>query len=310
MLVLARRASSRIMKPAAAACIQRAYVRYRAEQHTRTAASIIAAQWRAHHQQVNRGLAATKLQAHARRLKAKRASWQILAAIKVQAAVRGLAARKLCRHLLATRIQAQARMVLASRHYRKVQRATCVIQASWQMARSKVVGKHLAGAVERLQAGAVLSKYQQGGLSHERHERFMWLSTDRKKLCWSDPASREGRRNDNAKSVEMETITAVSGGVKTSLMKKMGRRADGLSVKDLLTGGRSRPLEASRAFSLIGRDRVLDLVAPNNETQQVWLRDLRTLLVYGHHLDHKAAVGAIEAGVRRGSLAETAAAAA
>lgn len=234
----------------------------------------------------------------------------MLAAIKVQAAARGMAARKLRRYLLATRIQAQLRMVLASRHYRKVQRATRMIQASWQMVRSKVVGKRLAGAAGRLQAGAVLSKYQKGGLSHERHERFIWLSTDRKKLCWSDPAAREGRRSDNAKSVEMETITAVSEGVKTSLMKKMVRRADGLSVKDLLNGGRSRPLEASRAFSPIGRDRVLDLVAPDDETRQVWLRDLRTLLVYGHHLDHKAALGAIEAGMRRGSLAEPAAAAA
>ena len=40
------------------------------------------------------------------------------------------------------------------------------------------------------------------------------------------------------------------------------------------------------------------------------VRDLRTLLLFGHHLDHRAGTGAITAGMGRGSLADPVAAAA
>lgn len=217
------------------------------------------------------------------------------------------------------RIQARARGASTRRQLREAHAAARRIQAAWRSARSRVVGRRLAGATARLQAGLFLSKYQKGGLSHERHERFVWLSKDKTKLCWTRPTEHGSRCSETDKSVSMEAVTAISTGCKTELMKKMERRAGGagagganemLRKVSQLFGARSRGLDADCALSLIGSDRVLDLVAPDEATRTLLLRDLRTLLLYGHHLEHKAALGAVEAGVRRGSLVEPAAAAA
>ena len=301
MLVLARRASSRIMKPAAATSIQKAYRRARNDRATKiAAANTIIATWRIHADRVQRESCIIKLQSAVRRHQAMLKRTELLAQLlpcilRIQATARGIAIRK---------------------HAQKMSAAACLVQASWRMVRSQVVGRRLAGATARLQAGGLIAKYPKGGLSHERHERFMWLSKDRKKLCWTSPATKDARSSEADKSVSMLGVTAVSDGLKTTLLKKMGRRADAGAGRELmrtpaeLLGGRARPLDAACAFSLIGSDRVLDLVAPDEGTRSQWLRDLRTLLVYGHHLDHEAAVGAIEAGMRRGSLADPAAAAA
>lgn len=272
------------MKPAAATVIQQAYRRACQERQTRAshAQRTIVKSWR-NHLTKKRVRSAIIMQAAVRRHLAAKQRADILARLTpmvlcIQGCVRGMLARRQLRDALA---------------------AACSIQASWRMARSKVVGCRLAGATARLQAGAVLAKYRQkGGLSHERHAKFVWLSKDRQKLCWTDPAAKDARSSEADKSVSMKAVTAVSSGVKTSLMKKVEKAPW------------TRPLDGACAFSLIGSDRVLDLVAPDRASQEHWLRDLRTILVYGHHLDHKVAVGAIEAGMRRGSLAEPVAAAA
>lgn len=107
----------------------------------------------------------------------------------------------------------------------------------------------------------------------------------------------------------MAGVTAVTAGAKTPLMKKMGRRADPRRQSVLAKGlgfQRALPLDEATAFSLISHDRVLDFVAPTAADAKHWLRDLRTILTFGHHLDHDAAVSAVAAGVRRGSLSDAA----
>eukprot|EP00322_Chrysochromulina_rotalis_P024115 CAMPEP_0115852370 /NCGR_PEP_ID=MMETSP0287-20121206/12961_1 /TAXON_ID=412157 /ORGANISM="Chrysochromulina rotalis, Strain UIO044" /LENGTH=354 /DNA_ID=CAMNT_0003306429 /DNA_START=39 /DNA_END=1103 /DNA_ORIENTATION=+ len=301
ILVLAKRASERIMEPASATLIQKQYRAYKTHKVQReecraAASNFIATVWRAHQQRL---LAAMELQR------------KLYAALRIQTAARRLHAKAFRLNVLATRIQKHARGILTRRRYREALVALRSIQATWQMVRSQVVGRRLAGATARLQAGALLSKYQKGGFSHERHERFVWLSKDRKKLCWADAALATAASEERAKFVNIEAVTAVTSDVKTSLMKKMKRRAENSSIKELLRkpaaaliSGRALPLDAACAFSLISRDRMLDLYAPDETTCASWLRDLRTILVYAHHFDHKAAVGAIEAGIRRGSLVE------
>jgi len=309
-LVLSRRASSRIIKPAAASAIQKAYrqAKQAREEHAARASLHSSFKvWRA------------TVQAQAARCELEE-----LSAIALQAAARGHCAKTQRRALLASllpallRLQALARSRIASRGLHAAVAAARCIQSHWRMVRSRVVGQRLTGALARLQNGAVLDKYQKGGLSHERRRRFVWLSKDRQKLCWTEPSAADSRCSATDKSVDMEAITAVSAGVKTKLMKKMGRRAEASAaelilrkpVDALLSGAKAQPLDASCAFSLIGRDRVLDLVAPSEDLQAQWLRDLRTLLLFGHHLDHSAGMDAITAGMGRGSLADPVAAAA
>lgn len=305
MLVFSRRASSRIMKPAAATAIQQAYrhvLHLRAVVRATTKLQATARRLRVVQQKVRMEHAATVLQAAARRRQA---------VVRVQADAQAR---------VVARIQAAARGRYLRRHLREENAAARTVQASWRMARSRVVGQRLAGAQARLQAGVRLAKYQAGGLSHERHERFVWLSKDRTKLCWTHPAAQDARCSATDKGVAMERITAVAKGVQTPLMKKMDRRAGNPTqgtttellqkLAERLGARRARELDEQCAVSLIGSERVLDLYAPDEATRTQWLRDVRTLLVYSHTLEHSKALGAVEAGIRRGSLAEPVAAAA
>merc|ERR1711918_64104 len=76
-------------------------------------------------------------------------------------------------------------------------------------------------------------------------------------------------------------------------------------MKRMEKAPRALPLDEACAFSVLTHERkTLDFVAPSAPARTMWLRDLRTLLLYGHYLDHAKAREAVEAGVRRGSLNE------
>jgi len=302
ILVLAKRASSRIMTDPAAVQIQAAW-----------RAHVIAKEEHAELREVTRK-AAHVIQTASRvhLAKVRRVREELTASVHLQAAARRLLARRQRRHLMfdiVLAIQMRARCWLARSRLREARAAACAIQACWRMVRSQVLGSRLANAARRLRAGSILSKYRAGGRIHERHERRVWVTEDLQRLCWSPVSSKPA---DEPKSISMSTVTAVTVGAKTTLMKKMERRADGKGLKFAVERvmWRALPLNDACAFSVIGTDRVLDFVAADTASAKQWLRDLRTTLLYSHHLDHEAAVSALEAGARRGSLTESAAAAA
>jgi len=284
ILVASSRASARIVAPAAATLIERAW----------------------------------------RKVKAERAEWQAVlsamtcvrertAATRIVRTWRSIKAARVLRSLVpvVTLISAHLRGHIARAHLRARHSAALLIQTAWRMVRSKLLCLQLAGAAARLHHGVTLAKYRATGATHERHDRFVWLSEDKQRLCW---AAGTARSEKAARSVQMSAITAVSKGVQTQLMKKMARRAEppkheSLPRKvakrvDLL--GAPLPLNSACAFSVMGEGRAVDFVAKDADTQIAWLRDLRTILTYGHHLEHTAAVDAIQAGGRRGSLAAAA----
>ena len=158
------------------------------------------------------------------------------------------------------------------------------------MVRSQVLGARLAGAATRLRTGGVLEKYRAGGRSHERHARRVWVSNDLQRLCWA-PVGALDAKASAVRSVEMSKVAAVSNGAKTALLKKVKARAH--SGFNLFA--RRLPLADDCAFSLIGSERTLDFVAPDAGARRQWMRDLRTLLLYAHHLDAAAAAIAVKA---------------
>lgn len=206
-------------------------------------------------------------------------------------------------------IQANARGRAARMVYARSVSAARVLQSCWRMARGRVLGSRLGSSAARLRGGGLLFKYRGGGvgLKRERVKRFVWLTHDLQQLCWADaPPSANGGGGEGVRMMPMEHITAVSTGCKTEPLKRALLKNDGGSKKRLprLGARTARPLDEACAFSIIGRERVLDFVADDSPTARRWLSDLRTILTFGHHLDHKAAVQAVEAGVRRGSLAD------
>lgn len=313
MLVLARRASSRILKPAAATRLQQAWCHARDERTRRKEVAAVKLQasersWRARIERKRAVSAAITLQAVARRRHARSVYTKALSAL----------------HPPLVRIQAGARAYAARSRLQKAGDAAKAIQSSWRMVRSKVLAARLHAAAARLRGGSVLSKYRAGGRRHERHDRFVFVSKDLQKLCWAPSAA--AADCCEVKHVAMSTITAVSAGCKTSLMKKMEKRCRASSDEGELprtmsfqravslrrgrAASRALPLDGECAFSLISRDRVLDFVTADASAQRRWLKDLRTVLLYSHHLDHNAAVHALQAASSRCSLSESAAAAA
>jgi len=93
------------------------------------------------------------------------------------------------------------------------------------------------------------------------------------------------------RAIPMASITAVTDGVKTPLLKMMGKRADRTTS---FSRKPAKPLEESCAFSIICRERVVDFYAADRASRDGWLRELQTVLRYAHTYDHRAAAAAVQ----------------
>lgn len=313
MLVLAQRASGRILEPAAATLIQKAWVQVlTARAQARDAAvTTIGRMWHRHQLHVRKTQAAVKLQTTTRRCLAVKQRRRLLleaaAAVTLQAASRRLLAVALRRDRLAamlpslTLLQARARGMAARRRLHAAVAAARRVQACWRMVRAGVVKRRLAGAASRLRRGVELGKYRAHGVRHERRGVNVFVSDDLQQLCWTCAAS--GKTH----AVPLATVSAVCAGVKTRRLKAQERRCEPRGAAGALLDALAPalPLPAECALSLLTSERApLDLVAPSATARDAFLRDVRALLTYAHHLDHTQAVAALRAGVRRGSLAE------
>jgi len=140
--------------------------------------------------------------------------------------------------------------------------------------------------------GGKLSKYRRRkGANHERHERFAWVSEDLQTFFWSPVVDRYDTDALKLRSIPMASITAVTEGVKTPLLKKMERRA---AENKKLQLQKPLALDEGCAFSIICRERVIDFYAADSSVRSAWLRDLKTALTHAHTYDHKAAMTAVQ----------------
>jgi len=311
MLVAHRRASSRILQPIAVERIQRAWAHHletrrvaalrKAELVLEQASRAIVLQsaWR-------RYLAVAALAIHKRAVEeAERAAAAALiakreaAAVRIQSVARGAARRRLFRRRLAeicgplARIQAAVRGWAARRQLKAALASANRIASTWRRVRCQVLRARLARAANALRQGGKLAKYRKhkGKKNHERHERFAWVSEDLQSLLWAPSADRSHRK---LRSIPMASITAVTDGVKTPLLKKMEHRAT--EQHRHMSFSHKKPLAVNEgcAFSIICRERVIDFYAEDPKSRNAWLRDLRTVLSHAHTYDHKAAMTAVQ----------------
>lgn len=308
LLVTEKRASSRILLPIAAVKIQQAWACQldwrRAKATARTgAATSIQSSWRraAARAAFNCTHAAVVLQAAQRRHTAQVSFVRIQrAATKIAAAARGLAQRAAYQRRVAdirgllARIQAAVRGWLARRYLVAACNAARVIQTTWRRVRCQVLRRRLARAANALRHGGKLDKYRKRrGGTHERHQRYAWCSEDLQHFLWAPVADRYDEEAVKLRSIPMASITAVSEGVKTPLLKKMERRAN--EPQRMLSFSRQpRTVDEACAFSIICRERVIDFYAADRPSRDRWLRDLKTALAYAHTFDQKAAMAAVE----------------
>jgi len=312
LLVAAKRASSRILQPIAAERLQRAWAR---QLDRRRAAAVAAASMAA-----RRSEAATAIQAawqqHAERAEEERQALarqaldelakQTRAQIRIASTARGMAQRLDFRRRMAetvrplVRLQATLRGWAARRQIKAALRAVRLIQSTWRRVRCQVLRRRLARAANALRQGGRLEKYRKRkGGKHERHQRYAWVSEDLQQLMWSPVSDRFDEDALKLRTIPMASITAVSEGVKTPLLKKMERRA--AEPHRVLSFSR-KPLQLHKplaldvdcAFSIICRERVIDFYAESVSSRNAWLRDLKTALAYAHTYDHKAAMAAVE----------------
>ena len=147
-----------------------------------------------------------------------------------------------------------------------------------------------------------MGKYlQRRGGKHERHERFAWVSDDLQQLMWAPVADAHDQSASKLRTIPMASITAVTEGVKTHILKKMAKRAAEPHSSISLSFSRKPlqlraplALDENCAFSVICRERVIDFYAEDQASRDAWLRDLKTALMYAHTYDQKAAMAAVQ----------------
>lgn len=303
-LVLEKRASSRILAPIAAGKIQLAYrarVAARAANMARQseAATALQTAWRCRTKRF--ACAATAVQM-AWRMHAAQMSFaaQRRAQARIAAVQRGRLRRRAYRATLLeirgplAHIQAAARGYIARRHLKLARAGARLVQSTFRRVRAKLLRRRLARAANALRQGGKLAKYRQRkGGKHERHQRFAWVSEDLQHFMWAPVQDRLDEDALKLRSIPMASITAVTEGVKTPLLKKMEKRA--AEPQRMLSFSRAAlAVDTNCAFSVICRERVIDFYAPDQPSRDRWLRDLKTALTYGHTYDHNAAMAAVE----------------
>jgi len=258
-LVNAKRASQRIIAPAAALEIQLAWRQFKVRSTAKRAAAATAVQGAfsrhmaklARRQLESERQAATTLQGTWRRHTAQQqlktsqhaastisSAFRCLvsrrrAASTILAVWRGFVQRRLFAKLLhsvlpaLTLLQAAARGLIARRRLCAARMAIQLIQTTWRRVSDMVLRRRLARAADALRNGGNLGKYRKHGAitaARERHAKFVWVSDDLQRLHWAPSAE---QRDDPSvvRTVPMAGVTAVVDGVKTRLMKKMEKRA-------------------------------------------------------------------------------------
>lgn len=209
----------------------------------------------------------------------------------IQAAVRV----HLARLHAATKIQAAVRRFRLRAVLRIAREAARVIQAKWRAVRIRLLCVSLCDAVAELRRGEVLSKYFEGGIRSE-HLRRVWLSDDLNLLCWAKVTQSTTGNPAQYKSIDLNTVSAVSDGVKTHCLKRVERGKESIfgGMTEILLGGTkafqrdacfSILCDASRADGPGVKSRTLDFMADSNKDRDRWLRNLRLLLVHRRTID-------------------------
>ena len=91
--------------------------------------------------------------------------------------------------------------------------------------------------------------------------RFIWISIDGKKLCWSKPNSRDLRAKIRG-SLSLGDIVRIRDG----LVRTRGLPKD------------SKALRLACSFSIITSDLTIELEAPTQKMKQDWMNHLSALL--------------------------------
>jgi len=182
--------------------------------------------------------------------------------------------------------------------------AARTIQSLFQMARTMRLLKQLFGAVAWLRQGGVLWKFRGGALVEDTwHPRIVKLSADLRQLLWTRiPGStvstpRLTKKNAEGdlreKALPMESITALAEGAKTVKLKKRAQAEDEEAAPSMLTRtytfakGAPKPshVKDDCTFSIISRERTLDLAADSPAQRAKWMSYLQLLLVQQHTFD-------------------------
>jgi len=176
--------------------------------------------------------------------------------------------------------------------------------------------KQLFSAVAWLRQGGVLWKYREGTLVDDSwHPRFVKLSGDLKQLLWtrvpgatmSTPRlTKKNSQSDlHEKGLPMEYITALAVGAKTMKMKKGTKAADAddaapsmlTRTATLVKGSAPKPTHVKEdcSFSIISRERTLDLAADSPELRAKWMGYLQLLLVQQHTFNSASVLNGVSA---------------
>lgn len=116
-----------------------------------------------------------------------------------------------------------------------------------------------------LTRGSYLEKYTNKGKGAS-HERYFWVDMNTGELCWTKSPEEFAKNPSSVSAVQVLNVFASASEALTSR-------------RDFEPKGKHR-----FAFTVQTEDRLLDLVAPNEEQFRLWVEGLRCILVYGSHL--------------------------
>lgn len=100
-------------------------------------------------------------------------------------------------------------------------------------------------------------------LMNKDHNRIVKISNDGQRIVWQKP----GKEDVLCDSIDLNTVMAVNPGHTTLTFKQTGKRD-----------------RESMCFSVIAKERSLDLEASSEEEARIWVEAMRALLKYGNIL--------------------------
>jgi len=188
---------------------------------------------------------------------------------------------------MAVRLQAKARMRGARASYRHAVACATKLQAALRRARVTEIMGDVFMALRMLRIGNIFMKFSHNG---PPHDRIVWLEAvervDEKgvkrheeTLRWADPEKkRKGVLKGEEAMCFLRDVIAVTEGVKSEVGKHQEKGF--LQSLRAFKGGTSgiKQMDQSCCFTVLGKERTVDLQAPNRMIRRDWLLALRLVM--------------------------------
>ena len=214
---------------------------------------------------------------------------------------------ELTRERAAMVIQSNVRTYLQQRVYHRAWTLVVFVQKRYRSRAVRALYHRIMSYCKMLRQGEVFLKFSSDG---PPHDRFVWLDKDMKTLSWCHPDEipKEDGPKGHLKTMALRDCVEVAEGAITRTFKRSSsKRANGFSggedqstlrlkllpslKKDMdqvfhpqdafsQVHNANLPVQEHSCFSVVSKERSLDLVAPSNRVRDDWLWALRMLQIH------------------------------